>query len=244
MKSERQSWFSRVVESGLRGSLWLVSAGLCLASSGLDGAYLTRLMPPSLFWLGYVLNTMADVASEIMMYWFGRLRLLPKASKHNRLALLVLPAEALLVGYAWFFSWRQLLLVLPRVESADAVRWVAPIAAGFIPLALLAVGYTQALLAGRAEDTQPSAKSAESGAESARPARLHKATRDDWREIYAGLDGNRANLDAISVNLALSRRGFVAVPDSTARDWAREARESAQSSPQVVGDAAQEKEKW
>jgi len=147
-----RSWFSRLANFCLRGSLWLVSAGLMFASSGLDGAYLTRLMPAHMFVLGYVLNTMADLASEIMMYWFGRLRLLRKDDKRARWSWAILAAEALLVAYAWFFSWRQLLLVLPAVESASDVRWVAPIAAGFIPLALVAVGYTQALLAGRIED--------------------------------------------------------------------------------------------
>ena len=48
------SWITRV-------SLWLVSIGLMLASSGIDGAYLARIMPAGADWLGYVLNTMSDI---------------------------------------------------------------------------------------------------------------------------------------------------------------------------------------
>ena len=137
----------------MQSSLWLVSIGLMLASSGIDGAYLSRLMPVEpidLRWMGYVLNTMSDVGSEVLMYWFGRLRLFPKNSKRYRMAVILLPAELLTIAYSWFFSWRQLLLIMPAVEP-QAAQWVAPIAAGFIPLLLSAIGYAQALLAGRIE---------------------------------------------------------------------------------------------
>ena len=137
----------------MQSSLWLVSIGLMLASSGIDGAYLSRLMPVEpidLRWMGYVLNTMSDVGSEVLMYWFGRLRLFPKNSKRYRMAVILLPAELLTIAYSWFFSWRQLLLIMPAVEP-EAAQWVAPIAAGFIPLLLSAIGYAQALLAGRIE---------------------------------------------------------------------------------------------
>jgi len=129
-------------------SLWLVAFGLMLASSGLDGVYMSRWMPPGVAWLGFVLNTMADVGNLILMYWYGRLRQSPRGSKRYKLAALLLPAELVAVGYSWLLSWRQLRIVLPAVEP-EHWRWVAPIAAGFIPLLLAFVGWAQALLAGK-----------------------------------------------------------------------------------------------
>lgn len=129
-------------------SLWLVSAGLMLASSGLDGIYMAKWMPDGVYWLGLVLNTMSDIGNMVLMYWYGRLRLSPRGSKRYRLAGALLPAELVAVLYSWFFSWRQLRAVLPAVEP-EHWRWVAPLAAGFIPLLLAFVGYAQALLAGK-----------------------------------------------------------------------------------------------
>jgi hypothetical protein len=122
-----------------------------LSSSGLDGVYMATWMPSGWFWLGLVLNTMSDVANLTLMFWFGRLRQSPRGSKRYRLALGLLPSEAIAVLYSWFFSWRQLRAVLPAVEP-DAWRWVAPVAAGFIPLLLAFIGYAQSLLAGKLEE--------------------------------------------------------------------------------------------
>ena len=138
----------------LSASLWLVAAGLMLASSGLDGAYLARWMTdlPGIggaALLGYVLNTTADVAGLVLTYWYGRLQLDQSATKRKRSAALLI-AELIATGYSGFFSWRQLRLVLPAVEGG-AARWVAPVSAGFIPLLLAFIGYAQALLAGRIE---------------------------------------------------------------------------------------------
>lgn len=165
MSQAVKRFWSRIMQS----SLWLVSIGLMLASSGIDGAYLARIMPTepvNLQWLGYVLNTMSDIGSEILMYWFGRLRLFPKNSKRYRMAVILLPAELLTIAYSWFFSWRQLLLIMPAVEP-QAAHWVAPIAAGFIPLLLSAIGYAQALLAGRIESEQVQGKVAQERAQEA-----------------------------------------------------------------------------
>ena len=130
-------------------SLWLVSIGLMLASSGLDGAYMARWMGdvPA---LGYVLNTMSDVASITLTYWYGRLQF-DRSSRKRSLARALLAAEVVAVSYSWFFSYRQLLLVLPETEG-PAAQWIAPVAAGFIPLLLAFAGYAQALLAGRIDE--------------------------------------------------------------------------------------------
>jgi hypothetical protein len=131
-----------------RNSLWIMSIGLMAASSGIDGAYMAAWMPVNAAWLGYVLNTTSDVASEVLMYWFGRLQQERKNSKKWRLSRWILVAEILVVAFSWFFGWRQLLMVLPQIEG-DATAWVAPISAAFVPLLLAATGYAQALLAGK-----------------------------------------------------------------------------------------------
>ena len=143
----------RVARWLVENSMWVISLGLMLASSGLDGIYIARWMPEGWGWLGLVLNTMSDIGNLVLMYWYGRLKLAPRGSKRHRLATALLPAEGIAVAYSWFFSWRQLRAVLPGVEPAHW-RWVAPIAAGFIPLMLAFIGWAQALLAGRIE-TEP-----------------------------------------------------------------------------------------
>jgi len=135
-----------------------------LASSGIDGAYMAKWMPPTASWLGYVLNTVSDVASMVLMYQYGRIlqtrRNESGGKRKLELSWALGIAEVLAVLYSWFFSWRQLLIVLPQVE-AQATRWVAPLAAGFIPLLLASAGYAQSLLAGRIEkeeDTEDTEK--------------------------------------------------------------------------------------
>ncbi len=139
-------------------SLWLVGLGLMIASSGTDGAYMARWMAdlPGIggaAFLGYVLNTTSDVASLVLTYWYGRLQM-DRSSTKRRMSHVLLGAEAVAVAYSWFFGYRQLRLVLPAVEG-DAAQWVAPIAAGFIPLLIAFVGYAQALLAGRIDAESP-----------------------------------------------------------------------------------------
>ena len=141
----------------MENSLWLVGLGLMLASSGIDGAYMARWMTdlPGIGGaavLGYVLNTTSDVAGMVLMYWYGRFRM-DRSSRKRSMARFLLGTEAVAVLYSWLFSWRQLRIVLVSVE-ADAL-WVAPVAAGFIPLLLAFVGYAQALLSGRIE-SEPS----------------------------------------------------------------------------------------
>jgi len=135
----------------LNNSLWLAALGLMLASSGMDGAYMAKIMEPSLWPLGYVLNTMSDVSGLVIMYAFGRLQQERKNSKKWKLSRVLLGAELVAVAYSWFFSWRQLLRTLQPMEQANT-QWVAPIAAGFIPLLLAFIGWAQALQAGKFDE--------------------------------------------------------------------------------------------
>ncbi|HUW11161.1 MAG TPA: C2H2-type zinc finger protein [Anaerolineae bacterium] len=133
-------------------SLWLVGLGLMLASSGLDGVYMAQWMPAGWGWLGLVLNTMSDVGNLTLAYWYTRLRQTAhRRSRRFRLANVLLAAELASVAYGWFFAWRQLRFVLPAIEP-EHWRWVAPIAALFIPLLLAFIGWAQALLAGKLGD--------------------------------------------------------------------------------------------
>ena len=85
--------------------------------------------------------------------------------------------------------------------------------------------------AARAESAQPAREPAAIDAE---PPRIRqesvtnpsprRATRDEWRELYPQLNGSRATLDADGVNAVLVAHGFKKLPQSTARDWAKEAR--------------------
>ena len=145
MSKSRGTWI-------LTNSLWLVSAGLMLSSSGIDGAYMAKIVPWPI--VGYVLNTVSDIGSEVLMYWFGRLRQYPKNTKRYKMAAGVLFAESILTGYAWLFGWRQLLPIITALEDAQTAAWLAPVLAAFTPISLVAVGYTQALLAGRIEREQ------------------------------------------------------------------------------------------
>lgn len=134
-------------------SLWVAALGLMLASSGLDGAWLAKMMIPGQGWMGYVLNTTSDVAGCVIIYWFGVFRQSPKNTKRYKLALVLLPAEIVAVAYSWYFAYLQLMLVLPTVMQGD-VRWVAVVSAGFIPLMLAFIGWAQALLAGKWDDAK------------------------------------------------------------------------------------------
>jgi len=212
-------------------SLWIVSLGLMLASSGIDGAYMAMWMPAGFGWLGLVLNTTSDISSMVLIYWFGRLRQ-DRSSRKRRLSSVLLGAEAVAVLFSWLFSWRQLRLVLPAIEVEDW-QWVSAIAAGFIPLLLAFIGYAQALLAGRVEDPQQAKQPAAPAATVQRP----KATITAWRDLLPTLSGETAELAANNVEEILQQAGYSPPSARTLRYWARIARE-AQEKSREHNDAA------
>jgi hypothetical protein len=91
-----------------------------------------------------------DVANPFISHRFGQLQQDPSQAK-RKASWVLLGAEVVAVAYSWFFSWRQLLRVLPAVEPADYI-WVAPISAGFIPLLLTFMGYAESLAQAKATD--------------------------------------------------------------------------------------------
>lgn len=222
----------------LENSLWLVGLGLMLASSGIDGAYMARWMTdlPGIGGaavLGYILNTVSDLASIVLTYWFGRL-IMDRSTVKRRLARGLIGAEVVAVGFSWLFSWRQLRIVL----AFEPAGWVAPVAAAFIPLLLAFTGYAQSLLAGRMESErsssgiQPATSNVHLIANSApvvtsEPPVNTQLTPSvaigitEWRSLVSTMNGN-SPVDANGVNQWLHEHGYETKPTSTARRWAQE----------------------
>lgn len=112
----------------------LISALLVLASSGLDGVYMSLWMPGAPI-LGFILNLAADIANMYLSHRVGKL-LRSKNAVKQRGAIVLFTGELVAIAYSWLFTWRQLLRVLPAIEPTD-YKWLAPLIAGSIP-ALLA----------------------------------------------------------------------------------------------------------
>ena len=172
----------------------------------------------------YLLNSTVDLASEVIMHEYESLRRNnSRKSKQYRHAQWLLVPEAALVFFSWFLSWRQLLLVMPLVEG-HATGWVAPIVALFVPVALAATGYAQALVVAK-EDADGAGEKATGDQVAVKPKASGirpRATVDDWRQIVAGLNGQRRSLDATGVQRLLEEHGFGPAAATTARRWARE----------------------
>jgi len=230
-------------------ALWLVGLGLMLASSGIDGAYMARLMSwPA---LGYVLNTTADVAGMTLTYYYGRLlRDNARTSNKHKQARYLIISEVVAVGYSWFFSWRQLRLVIQVIEPVD-YEWIASVSAAFIPLLLAFIGWAQSLIVtppdadGKPVDT----KAVTTGAKVETTGQLVAASEQEavstgrrmdttgkppaqpktidaplWRSLVAKMDGD-APMDATGVNRWLVDHGYEQKAVTTARRWAAIAQE-------------------
>lgn len=224
-------------------ALWLVGLGLMLASSGIDGAYMARLMSwPA---LGYVLNTTADVAGMTLTYYYGRLlRDNARTSNKHKQARYLIISEVVAVGYSWFFSWRQLRLVIRAIEPVG-YEWIAAVSAAFIPLLLAFIGWAQSLIVtppdadGKPVDTkaatsgakvettgQPVAAIITPVAANGKPPEAPKTIDAPlWRSLVAKMDGD-APMDATGVNQWLAGHGYEQKAVTTARRWATIAQEA------------------
>lgn len=204
-------------------SLWLVGLGLMLASSGIDGAYMSTWMPPGFGWLGLVLNTTSDISGMVLVYWYARLQQ-DRSSRKRRLSNVLLAAEAVTVLYSWLFSWRQLRLVLPNVEQVGW-QWVSAVSAGFIPLLLAFVGYAQALLAGRVDDREKPPRTIAAERPASVPLPKLTATIGDWRVLVRNV-ADPAALTARGVASMIEGHGLEPPSMRTCSTWARNAREN------------------
>ena len=122
------------------------------------------------------------------------------------------------MGFQWLFSWLQLRTVLEAEPS-----WVAFISAAFVPFALIAVGYTQALLAGRLDNEvvvaaaakretkkkqiveeqvakQEFAQENHTNRRAPNPAAYKVMARDGWKCFYCGMDMSDWSRDEIHVD--------------------------------------------
>jgi hypothetical protein len=124
-----------------------------LASSGLDGAYMTLLMPQhvliarwtvSFAWLGLVLNFAADGTDLYLSYRIGRLMNTRDTVKQWGAVILLALGLLVAAGYSWYFSYLQLRRVLPAFEVGDVDR-TARIIAGFIPALIVILGLEDGL---------------------------------------------------------------------------------------------------
>ena len=133
-----------------KNSLVIVGLGLMLASSGLDGAYMSKWMSSQLWFLGYVLNTVSDITGFVLTYWYGVFQQSKDETK-RQMSKMLLVGEVVGIVYSWAFSWRQLRFVMPMIETnpISGSQWeveiVSFVAAGFIPLTLALVGYAQSM---------------------------------------------------------------------------------------------------
>jgi hypothetical protein len=143
-----------------------------LASSAWDGGYLAKLMPIGFEWTGYVLNLTVDFTGMVLIYWYGRLRQCPKNTNKYKMASLLLPGEFIALGYSWFFSWLNLRRIMPMVVGENAA-WVAMVTAAYVPLQLLFIGTTQAILEGRSDQFEVDQRRTESTAKR-KEAKLRK----------------------------------------------------------------------
>lgn len=129
----------------LNSSLWVSSLALSIFSAGIDGEWMAKMQPWP--WMGYALNFTGDMVSEVLMYHFGKLQKEnAKNSKKWKSSWVILIFALVAVWYSWLFSWRQLLSVM-----VGAPPWVPFISAMFVPLLLLGIGYTQAIIESKLE---------------------------------------------------------------------------------------------
>lgn len=180
--------------------LLVVSVGIMLASSGVDGIYMGTWQPPRWTWLGLVVNTMFDIASPVITYKYGKLQ---SSSKKRKYTWPLLVFEVVAIGFSWFFSWRQLRIVMPPTEPIDW-EWVAPVSAAAVPLVLAGIGYAMSL--GETVITTDNDKSVaandsalselraivEAQAEQIERLSWPVARMADWESALAGLNGERA----------------------------------------------------
>lgn len=171
MRLKTTSWLQR-------NSLVLAGMGLCLFSSGIDGAFMAKLMPESWGWLGLGLNAVADITGFLLTYWFGVFQQSGKRTRKYRMSWVLLLAEIVAVFYSWHFSYWQLTLVLPGVLpqlSAQMIHSVSMTMAGFVPLNLAFIGWAYAIQTGKWEivNTQGTRKIRENTQRDTRNALAH-----------------------------------------------------------------------
>ena len=83
----------------------------------------------------------------------------------------------------------------------------------------------------RAKVEAQAQETAETARQDAEAETKPRATATDWRAIYVGMNGNRADLDADTVAAMVEAAGFSLPSRRSLQNWAREAQASAQPAP-------------
>jgi hypothetical protein len=150
------------------GFIYVLSFLVMLASSWIDGTYLSKLT--SWAFAGYILNFVCDGGSLLLSRIYSEVRLHEiKTSKRYKLARGLLWFELAAVAYSWLFSYRQLrplvwavetrpviLELLPKTKNAAwAIEAFTLVIAGFVPVLLAGFGYAQAVLSEKDTATEP-----------------------------------------------------------------------------------------
>lgn len=133
----------------LRVLLWALSIGVWIFSAGFDGRFLRSLMPAGVVGavMGYGLNFVADVSSEMFAYLFARLqRENSKRTKLWRWSFALLVGQVFALYFGTVFSWAAIAEAAPELA-----RWLQWSAALFAQAVLLFLGIGQALLDVRKE---------------------------------------------------------------------------------------------
>jgi hypothetical protein len=160
-----------------RNALMLTALTLSISASGIDGAYLSRLMAPGLAFTGYLLNTVSDVATLVLANWYGRLEFSGTGASKKAIRR-VFYSEFVAIAYSWLFSWRQLRPIVRELETVNnepllsalgASQWglieveiIVFVMAGFVPVTNAALGYAQALRDGKFQKQERAGKTGES----------------------------------------------------------------------------------
>ncbi len=162
-----------------------------------------------------------------LTYYYGRLlRDNARTSNKHKQARYLIISEVVAVGYSWFFSWRQLRIVIQPIEPVE-YDWIAVVSAAFIPLLLAFIGWAQSLIVtppdadGKPVDTkavtsehrmettgQPVAAIPAPVVASGKPPAATKTIDAPlWRSLVAKMDGD-APMDAGAVNRWLADHGY------------------------------------
>jgi hypothetical protein len=137
----------------------IIGAGLMLASSGLDGRYMSLWMPDAPA-LGFILNTAADATGLYLGQQLARFMRSSDGIKRVVGLIVLALGQAVAVWYSWYFGYLQLRRVMPAFEPVEFDE-IARTAAWFIPITLAVLGFSDGLGAfsskrfGLTQETEP-----------------------------------------------------------------------------------------
>ena len=174
---------------------------------------------------------MALVEGLAFAYVFNAWRMQRDKAANRLLWLAILSAVVFIIVLAPFIAAQVRQTTLEAVLGTGWALWLwsAAVAASTIVI-VASVGYAQKQkdtaqnqrTAAQADDDKPQATP-----EPPQTVRKRRATVADWRAIYAGANGECADISAEGVRLALDSAGLAPPAPRTLQAWAKEALENA-----------------